>query len=147
MIFYSPYIGAEMLRSYKWIGLGWVGIGLDGSLCGAILWASLCDANKCFHQTQKYVLVGLLDSLTRSGHAFGGREDGALGGAVERKGNWRHQWRSWLRGTIWKNLLPCALHCPPPTNHFLTRLLCPMQFGNCRKPDILKPKQTSLSLT
>ena len=45
MIFYSPYIRAEMLRSYKWIGygMGWV---WDGSLCGAIVWAPLCGANK-----------------------------------------------------------------------------------------------------
>ena len=31
LIFHSPYIWAEMLRSYKWIGLGM------GSLCGAIV--------------------------------------------------------------------------------------------------------------
>ena len=32
-----------MLRSYKW--MDWVGMGWVGSLCGAIVWASLCDAN------------------------------------------------------------------------------------------------------
>ena len=31
-------------------GMGWVGLGLGlGSLCGAIVWASLCDANKAEH--------------------------------------------------------------------------------------------------
>ena len=36
LIFHSPYIWAEMLRSYKWVGLGigWIGM---GSLCGAIV--------------------------------------------------------------------------------------------------------------
>ena len=34
LIFHSPYIWAEMLRSYKWIGLG---LGWVGSLCGAIV--------------------------------------------------------------------------------------------------------------
>ena len=27
MIFYSPYLGAEMLRSYKWMGMDGYGIG------------------------------------------------------------------------------------------------------------------------
>ena len=41
MIFYSPYIGAEMLRSYKWmdwdgIGLGWEWDGLN--LCVGLLY-------------------------------------------------------------------------------------------------------------
>ena len=45
MIFYSPYIRAEMLRSYKWIGLGMGWMGWMGSLCGAIVWAPLCGAN------------------------------------------------------------------------------------------------------
>merc|ERR1711867_371090 len=34
-IFYLPYIGAEMLRSYMWMD-GWMGLGM-GSLCGAIV--------------------------------------------------------------------------------------------------------------
>ena len=34
LIFYSPYIGADMLRSYKW---DWVGMGWMGSMCGAIV--------------------------------------------------------------------------------------------------------------
>ena len=35
-------------QSYKWIGieLGWIGMGRDGNLCGVILWAPLCGANK-----------------------------------------------------------------------------------------------------
>ena len=40
MTFYPSYIGACMLLSYKWDGWDRVGI-----LCGAIIRASLCDAN------------------------------------------------------------------------------------------------------
>ena len=36
MIFYSPYIGAEMLRSYKWMGMG-MGLGWVGYLCGVLI--------------------------------------------------------------------------------------------------------------
>ena len=35
MIFYSPYIGTEMLRSYKWIGYG---LGLGWDLCGGLFY-------------------------------------------------------------------------------------------------------------
>ena len=61
----------------------------------------------------------------------------------ERKGNWRHQWRSWLGGTIWDLPLVTA---PPPT-HLLTSLnsCCAVQFGNCPRPDILKPNLISTS--
>ena len=27
LIFHSPYIWADMLRSYKWDGMGWIGLG------------------------------------------------------------------------------------------------------------------------
>ena len=43
LIFHSPYIWAEMLRSYKWMGWVWVWV---GSLWWAIVWAPLCGANK-----------------------------------------------------------------------------------------------------
>ena len=45
-----------MLQSYKWIGLGWDGL---GSLCGAIVWAPLCGANKL---AKPNILVELNDS-------------------------------------------------------------------------------------
>ena len=42
MIFYSPYIRAEMLRSYKWIGygmgMGWVWDGYGMDLCVGLLY-------------------------------------------------------------------------------------------------------------
>ena len=37
MIFYSPYIGAEMLRSYKWDWIG-RGMGLGWDLCVGLLY-------------------------------------------------------------------------------------------------------------
>ena len=52
-----------MLLSYKWdrVGLGWVG--LDGSLCGATIRASLRDAKNCIHLTFSEKFLVFLVSL------------------------------------------------------------------------------------